>query len=464
MITKISVDGFRSLSSFSMSLRPGLNMLVGPNGSGKTNIILFFEFLSHLSSEPLGEAVSRCGGAGSIFQKIKQSDFIDSISARISGNFSYKDEKIIRYVEYIYDFTIEISKERDAIYFSSQRLRYFSGNRHARKNRSWDLDISSKFNEDEEYNINIEKIDFRKINFFERFFYYRDIDLRTRSSKLEYIEEYFERMIDSDTNIIFICLRLQQGINGVLSDLAGGEAFNIMPSAAREAEDSATPPGIRKNGSGLAATLYALKQIDRFGASRLTHRWHGPGLYLGPRARSRSSQSFTPRPNAFERIVEFVKLANDQIVDLDVNLDHTDNKIKLVAVINSNGEKLRLPFSLMSDGTVKWIALIAAIFTYRSIFAIEEPENFIHPLMQKEIVQIMRGASQEKGFRSFVLMTTHSETLLDAATPDEVLVVSMSGGTTVAKRLQNRELLREEISRTGFGLGHYYLTGALDDA
>ncbi len=52
MITKIYVDGFRSLSTFSMVLQPGLNMLVGPNGSGKTNIILFFEFLSHISSEP----------------------------------------------------------------------------------------------------------------------------------------------------------------------------------------------------------------------------------------------------------------------------------------------------------------------------------------------------------------------------------------------------------------------------
>jgi recombinational DNA repair ATPase RecF len=46
MITKIQVNGFKSLSGFELKLKPGLNILVGPNGSGKTNIILFFEFLS----------------------------------------------------------------------------------------------------------------------------------------------------------------------------------------------------------------------------------------------------------------------------------------------------------------------------------------------------------------------------------------------------------------------------------
>ena len=44
MITKIKVDGFKSLKNFELELHEGLNILVGPNGSGKTNIVLFFEF------------------------------------------------------------------------------------------------------------------------------------------------------------------------------------------------------------------------------------------------------------------------------------------------------------------------------------------------------------------------------------------------------------------------------------
>ena len=34
-ITSIHVDGFNTLSDFRLTLNPGLNILVGPNGSGK---------------------------------------------------------------------------------------------------------------------------------------------------------------------------------------------------------------------------------------------------------------------------------------------------------------------------------------------------------------------------------------------------------------------------------------------
>jgi predicted ATPase len=63
MITKIEVDGFKSLSGFELNLNSGLNILVGPNGSGKTNIVLFFEFLSKLTTNQVGNAVSSVGGA-----------------------------------------------------------------------------------------------------------------------------------------------------------------------------------------------------------------------------------------------------------------------------------------------------------------------------------------------------------------------------------------------------------------
>ena len=61
-------------------------------------------------------------------------------------------------------------------------------------------------------------------------------------------------------------------------------------------------------------------------------------------------------------------------------------------------------------------------------------------------------------------MTTHSETLLNEAKPSEILIVSMKDGITVVRRTENEDLLLKEVQDTGFGLGHYYVTGVLDDA
>jgi predicted ATPase len=70
MITHVEVDGFKSLTEFQLSFYPGLNVLVGPNGSGKTNIVSFFEYLADLMEGDASEATSRVGGAGAVFRRV----------------------------------------------------------------------------------------------------------------------------------------------------------------------------------------------------------------------------------------------------------------------------------------------------------------------------------------------------------------------------------------------------------
>src|SRR5262245_5098638 len=92
MITHLKVDGFRSLSRFEMDVNPGLNILVGPNGSGTTNIVSFLQFLSYLTNNPLSDAISRAGGAGAVFQKIGSGQYRKGLTASIHGTYSYHPE------------------------------------------------------------------------------------------------------------------------------------------------------------------------------------------------------------------------------------------------------------------------------------------------------------------------------------------------------------------------------------
>ena len=161
------------------------------------------------------------------------------------------------------------------------------------------------------------------------------------------------------------------------------------------------------------------------------------------------------------QIKENLRLVNDQIEDINVEFDHSENLLKLQVSISGEQGPVTLPFALLSDGTVKWVSLITAIYTHRFIFAIEEPENFIHPLMQQEILNIMRAAYTSASLNSFVLLTSHSETLLNAADPAEVILITMENGHTETSRPKDIQALRTEISRSGFGLGHFYISGLL---
>ena len=64
MIESVRIKGFRSLADVEISDLPNAAVLIGANGSGKSNFIRFFEMLSWmLRSRQLGEFIERHGGA-----------------------------------------------------------------------------------------------------------------------------------------------------------------------------------------------------------------------------------------------------------------------------------------------------------------------------------------------------------------------------------------------------------------
>ena len=64
MIESVHVRGFRSLADVKISDLPSATVFIGANGSGKSNIMRFFEMLSWmLRTRQLGEFVARQGGA-----------------------------------------------------------------------------------------------------------------------------------------------------------------------------------------------------------------------------------------------------------------------------------------------------------------------------------------------------------------------------------------------------------------
>ncbi|MBL7846151.1 MAG: AAA family ATPase [Cyclobacteriaceae bacterium] len=446
MITKIEVDGFKSLSKFDLRLKKGLNILVGPNGSGKTNVILFFEFLSNIITYEIGSAISLVGGAGTIFQKIGEQRYVDKISSKIYGCIQIRPKT---YFVYEYFFEIKISFDKDNVYFINQEIRLRSASKFwsdpddKKYTKEWDFHVQFIKGQDESEDLKILQFNREKIP--PRFSF-------SATKSAPGLKDYLLDYGLSHNSIVRCLFQVVEYSRMIQTDLKGGETFNIIPSRVRELEDLATPPGIRKDGSGLATTLYAMKK-----GKRSLPRMERSRVLL------RSEHLRTYGPETLKRIITYLKAANSTIKSLEVDNDPFSNKLIVKVSVTTGSYEAVLPLSAMSDGTIKWLTLITAILTSRSIFSIEEPENFLHPWMQAEIASIMRDHLSEKGSYAFVLMTTHSESLLNSARPEEVIKVDLREGGTVAKRITRLKAVKREISLSGFGLGHFYFANALSN-
>ena len=70
MIEKLKIDGFKSLRNFEIQFQKGINVIVGPNGVGKTNICQALTILSSLTNNTLNEAFTQFGGVRSTFNLV----------------------------------------------------------------------------------------------------------------------------------------------------------------------------------------------------------------------------------------------------------------------------------------------------------------------------------------------------------------------------------------------------------
>lgn len=470
MLLRINVDGYRSLSKFSLDLHSGLNILIGPNGSGKTNIISFFQFISRLTETTLPNAISQMGGVGAFFTKEGERNYKKQITIEMVGETDLEvteDSSLRGYLNehnshYVLSFKINASNDFTSIFFSEQsyKVRIKSDESHMATYSAnqvleitdWDLEINAISKSYDKVETNVVSLSSKLQGLIGPMFGMKDINSKDES---ETFKNFVRAFISADSLFMGGNTRYIPAFSNITNDIKSGEVFNIIPSKIKESEDISKPFGVNSDGSGLGATLYHIKK----NASNYRRQDLLSNLSRSGRRRNSTEQNYT---NIFKQIVNQLKLVNSSVKDIIVESEPFENTIKVRIKIDSNGAASELPLNLMSDGTLKWLALTTALVTSGSIFAIEEPENYLHPLMQREILSFIRDKNSLSKTKSFVIMSTHSETLLNAARPEECVIVNMDHGYTITKRPEYPLELEQLISSTGFGLGQMYISGSLD--
>ncbi|MBC7921596.1 MAG: AAA family ATPase [Ferruginibacter sp.] len=110
--------------------------------------------------------------------------------------------------------------------------------------------------------------------------------------------------------------------------------------------------------------------------------------------------------------------------------------------------------SLISDGTYNILALLTAVYQSDEpqFLCIEEPENGLNPKVIRELVGLFRSQCEEKGH--YIWLNTHSQTLVAALQPKEIILVDKVNGATQVKQLHDTDL-------HGLRMDEAWLTNAL---
>ena len=109
-------------------------------------------------------------------------------------------------------------------------------------------------------------------------------------------------------------------------------------------------------------------------------------------------------------------------------------------VIHEQGLEHSIPTSRMSDGMLRYLCLLAILCQPEppALICLEEPEAGLHPDIIPEVAKLLQEASQ----RTQLIVTTHSDILVDALsdTPEAIIVTERGENGTEFQRLDKNDL------------------------
>lgn len=143
---KLCVEGYRSLVDVTLSLHP-LNVMIGPNGSGKTSFLDIFQLLRDATQERLSESLEKQGGLNAALSKtpnapdhLKVELTVDAESERSPEPMYYRFQLTPRDVGYLIQLE-QLEWHYDPR--APQPFRYIDA--HADDVRYFDLDLQRGF-------------------------------------------------------------------------------------------------------------------------------------------------------------------------------------------------------------------------------------------------------------------------------------------------------------------------------
>ena len=400
-VSNLTLRNFKSFKEVSVPFRP-FNVIIGPNASGKSNLVQAFRFLKDIFDHGLENAVSLQGGWEflknmaanpdepiEISVEIEYSDaMIFFFLARKSGFTEPKSIGINYTLEFIYrgpDKGLEITSETlvqkvQVVNADPTDFHQTEGNMTLSRTEIGD-EVSSNFTVDD----NIKK-------------YF------TETSQLLNESVY---PLQPSVPIIRI-MRHNPLVEGLRSRLNGISIYDIDPRLPKRGSPITGKADLDDDGGNLAIVLNNILRNQE-----TKRKFHNLISDLLPHVKGASVQRFT------------------------------DNS-QLVALRESYMPERDIPAQFLSDGTIGLTAtLVALAFEGNDLTILEEPDRNLHPRVISGLTAFMKDVSRN----SQVIITTHNpEFVRYAGIENLILVHRDKEGLSQVSRPADSEILKTFLS------------------
>lgn len=406
MLKRIAIENYRSCLRTSIDLHPNLSVLIGPNGSGKTNMLQAIMFLNKMAHEQ--EHRESHKGAIAVSSRIKAA--FQQHSTRIQLNAS------------IAAYTDESNND---VMLASRQKWLFKGQKEKHAAFELPLSVAARFGS----SLSMPR--------YLGHYYFR---YSVRWGKIP-TDKWTRRVLNG---IAEFC----EGIR-----YYGASQFTNPGSCpvSFEIEQEGNRRLFRLRGHArILYDMYSAKKAES------NPRYIQFIDIVGPRG-LRLIDDLTFR--------EVQTSSTEYSVRVGGKVEFR-SRDKLLVIPQFRIGRQRLSPNQLSEGTFKTLALLFHVITDDgTALLIEEPEVCVHHGLLSSILELIKSASRRKQ----IILSTHSDYVLDHVEPENVYKVTFekSAGTVarhIQKTMTSKEFsaLREYLEREG-NLGEYWREGGLGD-
>ncbi|MBS1251957.1 MAG: Chromosome partition protein Smc [Anaerolineales bacterium] len=359
MLTRIEIDGFKTFHDFELDLEP-FQVIVGPNGVGKSNLFDAMQLLSHLTKEDLRTAFQASRGeAEELFSLLPGGQSIDemSLAVELLTESRVRDEwgrsESLRDTRLRYELVI--GREYDREGQEHLRVKRESLKRILVGQDAWlDRHLAAKHR--------LLSHSRRGTPFISTAVEASGIatvalhqDGRKGRKRL-FPAESMERTVLGSVNTTEF-----PHVFAVREEMRQWRLLQLNPEVLRRPNSVRGPARLSANGDNLARTLARIERENPFVLNDI----------------SRDLSNLVPG-----------------VLNIEVEEDET--KEVYVIYANTQNER-RFSSRTLSDGTLRLLTLITLANDpeYRGVLCFEEPENGVHPFRMSQMVGLLRSLSAD---------------------------------------------------------------------